>query len=127
MKEADRLYVLRLPVEEFDERHQHDNVHISGLEEDDWRIISAYIEVVQPFIKASKLLGGDTYPAACMVVPMVDQLLHDLQVLPDKMAREEARQERIDLRDGRLVVNTWGPDREGRRLVERAIERFHVR
>jgi len=119
--------VLKDAVEIFDERHQDDNVTISHMEEGNWRIITVYLAVVAPFIKASRLLGGDTYPASCMVIPMMDQLLHDLQELPDKMAREEERQQRVDRREGRVVVRSWGPGGEGSRLVAMAITRFHVR
>ena len=47
----------------------------SELTEENWRLIGAYLTVVGPFEKASKTLGGDTYPAACMVVPMLDQVI----------------------------------------------------
>jgi len=77
----------------------------SELEDENWRLIAAYLIVVKPFEKASKTLGGDTYPAACTVVPMLDQLLEDLQKLPDKMEQEELRVER---REGREVPHrTW--------------------
>ena len=123
-KEAERLCQLQETVEEFDERHQDDGVEISGIVEDDWRLIKAYLEVVKPFMNASKLLGGDTYPAATMVIPMLDQLLADLKALPEKMAREEERRQRQDRRDGRVVIRSWGPDGEGRRLVDEAVSRF---
>lgn len=126
-KEAERLCQLQETVEEFDERHQDDGVEISGIVEDDWRLIKAYLEVVKPFMNASKLLGGDTYPAATMVIPMLDQLLADLKALPEKMAREEERRQRQDRRDGRVVIRSWGPDGEGRRLVAKAVSRFQVR
>jgi hypothetical protein len=64
--------VLRRAVEEFDVRRAVEEG--SGLEEDDWRHLSAYLEVVKPFEEATKLLGGDTYPASTMVVPMLDQV-----------------------------------------------------
>ena len=60
-KEAERLYQLKETVEEFDDRHQDDDVGTSGIGEDEWRLIKAYLEVVKPFMNASKLLGGDTY------------------------------------------------------------------
>jgi hypothetical protein len=41
------------------------------------------------------------------------------------MEQEELRVER---REGREVPHrTWGPGDDGRRLVEKAVERFHVR
>ena len=61
-------------MEEFDERHADDNMDTCGLQEEDWKLISAYLIVVGPFEKATKLLGGDNYPAACMVIPMLDQV-----------------------------------------------------
>ena len=62
-----------------------------------------------------------------MVIPMLDQLLADLQALPGKMAREEERRQRQDRRDGRVVTRSWGPGGEGSRLVDRALSRFHAR
>ena len=74
-KEALRLYELRLAVEQFDENHSVDDMGTSELTEENWRLIGAYLTVVGPFEKASKTLGGNTYPAACMVVPMLDQVI----------------------------------------------------
>ena len=68
------MLVLRPVVEIFDRRHLDDERHLSGLEENDWEYITMYLKIVAPFEAASKLLGGDTYPAACMVVPMLDQV-----------------------------------------------------
>jgi hypothetical protein len=73
-KESERLFVLRSTIQEYDVRHEADNLDISGLEDDDWEVIGAYIKVVEPFVSASRLLGGDSYPAAGMVVPMLDQV-----------------------------------------------------
>jgi hypothetical protein len=55
------------------------------------------------------------------------QLLDDLTKLPEKMEIEEQRRERTDRREGRMVTRTWGAGCEGRRLVHKTIERFHVR
>ena len=66
---------LREAVGEFDFRHSDDDMEISGLYEEHWRHISAYLAVVKPFVKATVDLGGDTYPAACLVVPMLDQVI----------------------------------------------------
>ena len=44
------------------------------------------------------------------------------------MEQEEMRAERREGREGREVPHrTWGPGDEGRRLVERLVERFKVR
>jgi hypothetical protein len=69
------LFQLRHAVGEFDERHNNDDMGTSELEEEHWRHIAAYLKIVEPFEKATKLLGGDTYPAACMVIPMLDQVI----------------------------------------------------
>ena len=66
---------LRAAVEQFDENHIIDDMGTSELEDENWRLIAAYLIVVKPFEKASKTLGGDTYPAACTVVPMLDQVI----------------------------------------------------
>ena len=71
-KETDRLVVLRRAVEEFDERRAAEEG--SGLEEEHWRHLVAYLEVVKPFEEATKVLGGDSYPASTMVIPMLDQV-----------------------------------------------------
>ena len=44
------------------------------------------------------------------------------------MEQEELRVERREGREGREVPHrTWGPGDDGRRLVQKAVERFHVR
>jgi hypothetical protein len=48
----------------------------SALTDGDWYLIAAYLKVVKPFDTASRLLGGDKYPAACMVIPMLDEVLY---------------------------------------------------
>ena len=75
--------------------------------------------------RCTKKLGGDTYPASMMVVPMLDQLHSDLQRLPETRRREEvARQRRSGEREG---ATTWGEDGEGKRLADRMVERFNTR
>ena len=59
-------------MEEFDARRAAEEG--SGLEEEHWRHLVAYLEVVKPFEEATKMLGGDSYPASTMVVPMLDQV-----------------------------------------------------
>ncbi len=59
-------------MEEFDARRAAEEG--SGLEEEHWRHLVAYLEVVKPFEEATKLLGGDSYPASTMVIPMLDQV-----------------------------------------------------
>jgi hypothetical protein len=67
--------VLQSAVDVFDGRHiDDDDMGTSELDEEDWRHIAAYLTVLGPFLKASKLLGGDTYPTVCMVIPMLDQV-----------------------------------------------------
>ena len=90
-----------------------------------WRLIKAYMDLVAPFEIATKKLGGDTYPASMMVVPMLDQLHSDLQRLPETRRREEvARQRRSGEQEG---ATTWGEDGEGKRLADRMVERFNIR
>jgi hypothetical protein len=74
-KEALQLFELRAAVEQFDKNHIIDDMGTSELEDENWRLIAAYLTVVKPFEKVSKTLGGDTYPGACMVVPMLDQVI----------------------------------------------------
>ena len=73
-REAGRIYEIRAAVEEYDDRHQEDEFTTLDLEDQDWLVIKAYITVVKPFEMAYKVLGGDSYPAACMVIPMLDQV-----------------------------------------------------
>jgi hypothetical protein len=61
-------------VEEYDTRHEDDDRAVSDLQDHHWTVIGAYLKVVQPFEKASAKLGGDKYPAACMVIAMLDQV-----------------------------------------------------
>ena len=73
-KEAGRLYELRDAIEIYDMRHGQDSMTTSGLNDSDWVVLKVHLDVVKPFEKASKMLGGDTYPAACIVIPMLDQV-----------------------------------------------------
>ena len=129
-KEVWRLFELRPAVQEYDFRHENDGVGICGLDDEDWRLIEAYLIVVEPFERATKVLGGDTYPAAGMVVPMLDDLLHDLEALPEKKSREEVvrlRRRRERGEEGAREEPIWGEEGEGRRLVMRVIDRFNFR
>ena len=55
--------------------HADDGQPASNIDEDDWAVLEVYLKVVEPFEEASKLLGGDTYPAVYMVIPMLDQVI----------------------------------------------------
>ena len=124
-KEAGRLYELRDTVQEYDDRHQLDESDLCGLVDEDWRLIRAYLDIVKPFEKASKLLGGDQYPAAGMVVRMLDELIHDLMNLSELKKSEELRE--IRRSGGRGQPVTWSEEGEGTKLVKRMITQFHVR
>ena len=78
-KESERLLVLKSAIEIYDERNEHSNHNVSDIGVIDWELIEMYRTGVKPFESASTLLGGDTYPAACIVIPMIDQLHHDLE------------------------------------------------
>ena len=78
-KESERLLVLKSAIEIYDERNEHSNHNVSDIGVIDWELIEMYLTGVKPFESASTLLGGDTYPAACIVIPMIDQLHHDLE------------------------------------------------
>ena len=124
-REVSRLYELRTAIEEFDDRHQLDGTDICGLGEEEWRLIKAYMDLVAPFEIASRMLAGDTYPAAMMVVPMLEQLQSDLHTLPETKRREEVeRQRRSGEREG---VATWGEGGEGKMLADRMLARFNFR
>ena len=69
------MFLLKDVVFLYDERHAEDGQTISQIDEDDWAVLEVYLKVVETFEEASKLLGGDTYPAACMVIPMLDQVI----------------------------------------------------
>jgi hypothetical protein len=68
------LSVLRSVVDIYDSRHLLDDQTTSDIYDRDWEYIDVYLKVVGPFDAASKLLGGDTYPSASMVIPMLDQV-----------------------------------------------------
>ena len=109
-----RLYQLRAAIEEFDALHQDDGTDICGLGEEEWRLIKAYMDLVAPFKIATKKLGGDTYPASMMVVPMLAELLNDLVRLPETRRREEvARQRRGGEREGHLGGGRGGQEAGG--------------
>ena len=69
------MFLLKDVVFLYDERHAEDGKPSSHMDEDDWAVLEVYLKVVEPFEEASKLLGGDTYPAACMIIPMLDQVI----------------------------------------------------
>ena len=107
-KEVGRLFELRPAVQEYDFRHENDGVGICGLDDEDWRLIEAYLIMVKPFERATKVLGGDTYPAAGMVVPMLDDLLHDLEALPEKKSGAEVTRLRRRRVEGVREEPIWG-------------------
>ena len=55
------------------------------IEQKDWVLLKIYSEGVRVFAKVSKMLAGVNYPAACSVIPMLDEvrfyLLEALQVI----------------------------------------------
>ena len=57
----------------FMERHELPT-DIDMLEDDDWTLLGSYVAGVKPFVSASKLLGGENYPSACAVIPLLDQV-----------------------------------------------------
>jgi hypothetical protein len=139
-KEAGRLWVLRDAVKEFDARHDNDDVSTSGIQEEDWDLIEVYIKVIEPFEKASKLLGGDSYPAACMVIPMLAQVCEvkdtfflafilqindDLQKLPDKMENQELRERRSREPEDRQLM--WVQGGKGRAFAHSILTNFERR
>ena len=47
----------------------------------DWEAIKVYIDIIKQFEVASRLLGGDTYPTGGMVIPMIDQVQHFIDLV----------------------------------------------
>jgi len=74
LREAGRLYEIRESVDLSDLRHEDDGRTTSGLQEEHWVVIGAYVKVVEPFVTANALLGGDKFPTAPLVIPTLDQV-----------------------------------------------------
>jgi hypothetical protein len=55
-------------MEEYD---KPDHIFIN---EEDWDSIAIYIEAIEPFVKASRLLGGENYPSAASTIPFLDEV-----------------------------------------------------
>ena len=89
MSETERLLQLRVSVEVFQERNtreinDEDEVPIDDIVDNDWLLMQDYVNAVKPFQVLSKFLGGENYPAACSVIPALDQIKVDIQTIENK-------------------------------------------
>ena len=83
MSETERLLQLRVAVEVFQEsttreENDEDEDPIDDIVDNDWLLMQDYVYAVKPFQVLSKFLGGEKYPAACLVIPALDQIKVDI-------------------------------------------------
>jgi hypothetical protein len=113
-------------VEEFDIRHDDEEGETSGLGDRDWVVIGAYLKVVKPFETAYVKLSGDSYPTANKVIPVLDQLHHDLTCLTAEMITKELKLERSGKGEPG-AVDLWRQGGEGHTLVTAVLANFEKR
>ena len=75
-REAERLLLLRVHVERFQEMNEDPEDEPLG--EDDWHNIKIYVNSIQTLSHASDLLEGETYPTASNVIPYLDTVFMEL-------------------------------------------------
>ena len=87
MTSVERLLEIRDSVELFQARssletnNEEDDNRVEVIDEEDWKLMKSYVKAVKIFQTLSKFLGGQTYPAATSVIPALDQILEDLEIL----------------------------------------------
>ena len=64
---------LRPAVERFFQEYNTPNT-LYMIEDADWTLINVYTRAVFPFVKASRLLGGENYPTGSSVIPYLDEV-----------------------------------------------------
>ena len=47
---------------------------VPQLDNNDWNNLSVYVNVLEPFVRTSKALGGEKYPTSTLVIPMLDEV-----------------------------------------------------
>ena len=75
-REAERLLLLRVHVERFQEINE--DPEDEPLDEDDWHNIAIYVNSIKTLSHASDLLEGETYPTASNVIPYLDTVFMEL-------------------------------------------------
>ena len=75
-REAERLLLLRVHVERFQEINE--DPEDEPLDEDDWHNIKIYVNSIQTLSLASDLLEGESYPTASNVIPYLDTVFMEL-------------------------------------------------
>ena len=106
MSEAERLVELRVSIEEFQMRRRPGDGRRTGdedddvdedlvvpeqLDSDDFLRLEKYVAAMKPFTAISKFLGGDKYPTGGCVIPALEQIKEDLEVLRDDEKDDEAK------------------------------------
>ena len=51
------------------------------IEEGDWPLLTSYVKVVDPFVKATEMFSGGNYITSSRVIPVLDQMSTDLTKL----------------------------------------------
>ena len=68
-----RIVELRAVVELFHEQNPELDT-VDQLEESDWPELVTYLKAVEPLMTATNVFGGEKYPSACAVIPVLDQV-----------------------------------------------------
>jgi hypothetical protein len=53
---------------------EYDKPDYIYINEEDWECMAIYVEAIEPFVKASRLLGGENYPSAGSTIPFLDEV-----------------------------------------------------
>ena len=82
--EMKRILELKVHVEKFQEEYENINESIV-LSSEDWHNLLIYVNSLQTLSNASNLLEGQTYPTASCVIPFLDQVFSELDILIQKL------------------------------------------
>ena len=56
-----------------------DDIEVPLLTNDNWQYIEDYCSTIEPFTEAVKMMGGEGYPTASCVIPVIDAMKHSLE------------------------------------------------
>ena len=68
------MIVLRSSLVTFQDQHNMPD-RLDPIQDEDWPVLKSYVRGVEPFVSASRLLGGEKYPTASSVIPLIDQVV----------------------------------------------------
>lgn len=81
---------LRSAVETWQEEYPIPDT-LGLIDDDDWKSLKVYVVAVEPFVKASRLLGGENYPTASSVIPFLDEIATNLNTMEAKLPEGDGK------------------------------------